>query len=124
MKVTSTYENALAWAENLYWQGLICLDQDLYEEAHRAFSRAIELDPLHSESLYWRGTLASFRGNHEAAAADFCGCLCVEPTKTEAYLKLAVSQRRCGRNGNAFLNFARYIAALQTAENFLRRSSK
>jgi tetratricopeptide (TPR) repeat protein len=110
MRTHISDETDYLWAENYYWLGLISLDLKRYDAAKQAFSKAIELNPFHSDCLYWRGVLLSGEGNHRAAESDYIDSICLEPACADTYLRLTISQNALGKRDAAFQNFARHIA--------------
>ena len=110
MKIEKNCNNRQEWAENLYWLGLVSLDENQFEKAENAFSRALDLDPFHFESLYWRGIAHSKLGKHKPAAIDLYDCLSIEPSRAETYLQLATLQYANKQTDSAFQNFARFIS--------------
>ena len=63
-----------------------------YEDARHAFEKAVEAGDLgeHEALAYnMRGTFRTLMGSVEEAVADLTKCIEIDPTMTQAYIKLA-----------------------------------
>lgn len=75
--------------------GLAALDRrtaDAYEEASRAFSKAVEVDNLgdHEAFAYnMRGTFKYLMGDNDEALADLSKSIEIQPSLTQSYIKRA-----------------------------------
>jgi tetratricopeptide (TPR) repeat protein len=104
-------ECSLTRAENHYWHGLVLLDSNALDEAEAAFSRALELNPFHSECLFWRAAVAKQTGNRERSLACLIDIACLEGISQFSFLELATLQIELGDADTAFTNFARYVSS-------------
>jgi tetratricopeptide (TPR) repeat protein len=89
-------------ADILAQQGLAYHWLGDYENARKAYSRAIELDPKDSYSLYNRGLTHEFLGRPDLALADFSASLALRPDNADGYVE----------RGGIFLNGGNFDGAI------------
>lgn len=75
-------------AEEWYGVGDEALKRRDIDSAHDAFSRALELDPMHANALYRLGEIAQADGNFEDAEEFFRAAIDVNPGHAGAHARL------------------------------------
>ncbi|KAK0384944.1 hypothetical protein NLU13_7423 [Sarocladium strictum] len=94
------------------FQGLEKRTGDGYEEARKAFSKALELGDLGEyEALAYnmRGTIRTLLGNHAAATEDFDKSIELDPSMTQSYIKRASISLELGEPAKADEEFAKAL---------------
>lgn len=76
------------WEER-HASGVCYLAEGNYEEAIKAFTEAIEIDPEHADSFVKRAEAYIASGQTEAAISDYEGALELDSSLSDIYLKLA-----------------------------------
>lgn len=93
-------------------QGLEKRTGDGYEEARKAFSKALELGELgeHEALAYnMRGTMRTLLGDHAAATEDFDKSIELDPGMTQSYIKRASISLELGEPAKADEEFAKAL---------------
>ena len=93
-------------------QGLEKRTGDGYEEARKAFNKALELGDLgENEALAYnmRGTIRTLLGNHAAATEDFDKSIELDPNMTQSYIKRASISLELGEPDKADAEFAKAL---------------
>jgi len=73
-----------------YFEGRSLINEEKWEEAKKALTKAISRFPRHAKALERRGYIHFEQGNTEAALADYAASLAVDSKRPEAYLGRAL----------------------------------
>ncbi|MFC1821802.1 tetratricopeptide repeat protein [Thermodesulfobacteriota bacterium] len=90
---------------NNYNQGHKLFREKKYEEALRAYSKAIQIDPKNAGPYYWRGRLLIATGEKDRALGDLKKTVELDPSNREAYDNLGwlASQKGQYEDGITYL---------------------
>ena len=84
----------------------------LLQEALAHFSRAIQMDPNHTEAYYWRGQIFLAFRNRDAAINDYNTAISMNPEYVAAYMN----------RGNAYAEKGEYMRAISDFGMYIRLS--
>ena len=79
-----------------YSRGLEYLDYNEPDQAIRAFTEALKLNPRHVHAYFARGCAWAERGNLERAIADYNETIRLDPNYAAAYSNRAAALHRSG----------------------------
>ncbi len=80
---------------------------DQLEDAVRAFSEALAIDPGFAYAYFLRGEVFKLQGNHVAAITDLTNAVELDPDEGEAWLKRGLCLQAYGDDRTALADFAR-----------------
>ncbi|MFC1859650.1 tetratricopeptide repeat protein [Thermodesulfobacteriota bacterium] len=95
--------------DDFYEKGLNLLKSQQYDEAIRAFSKAIEIIPHDYEAYNNRGTAWFFKGDHERAIADFTKALEMNPKFAGAFCNRGATWFHTGDYGQAIADLTKTL---------------
>ncbi len=96
-------------ASDFYQRGLDNALSGNYQEAIKAYNKAIELDPKHAAAYGSRGAAYASIGNYQQAIKDSDSAIELEPRFAPAYYNLGVAYGMLGNHREAIKNFSRAI---------------
>jgi len=98
------------WAEEEpFDKGMALIGQQLYDEAIKAFSTAIEIIPRDYQAYNYRGVAWALKGNYERAIEDYSKAIEIRPQYAEAYNNRGFARTQRGDLANALNDYTRAL---------------
>jgi tetratricopeptide (TPR) repeat protein len=101
--------NLWAKEEDPFGKGLVLLSQQLYDEAIKAFSTAIEIIPQDYQAYNYRGIARALKEDYDRAIADYDKAIEIRPRYAEAYNNRGFARTRRGDLGSALKDYSRAL---------------
>jgi tetratricopeptide (TPR) repeat protein len=105
--------------QDLIEEGNNLADEGLYEEALRAYDRAIEMDDSVADAYYNRGTIQLELGRVEAAVEDFTRAIDIRGEFGQAYFNRGNARYRLGEYASAVEDFSNALGAVENEAEVL-----